>query len=49
MSDTGKKIKTDGPQLDNHVPSPGSGAPAAQDPTGGEVASETQVTEESTK
>ncbi|GAA2457590.1 sigma-like protein [Streptomyces macrosporus] len=30
MSDIGKKIKTDGPQFENHAPAPGSGAPTTQ-------------------
>lgn len=43
-----KKITTGGPQRDNHVPSPGSGAPTTPEPTGTETTAtlETQVTED---
>ncbi|HZG06968.1 MAG TPA: sigma-like protein [Streptomyces sp.] len=39
MSDTAKKIKKDGPQLENHAPTPGDGAPTTQEnhASGGEV------------
>ncbi|WP_101258786.1 sigma-like protein [Streptomyces barkulensis] len=39
MSDTGKKIAKDGPQLENHAPVPGEGGSKPQEnhASGGEV------------
>lgn len=45
MSDTGKKIKSDGPQLENHAPVPGADAPSTLEnhaPAPGATAPSTQ-------